>query len=195
MTPFIRIVATRLALLAGATASYAAPSWTTQPQVGIGVNIWAPAWHAESITQFDAEKLAESLHRAGATIAFTFQGFSQDHQGMSFFPTELGPMHPNLKGRDFLAEYIAACHRRGIRVFGYYSYIDKRVSDAHPEWRQKDVRGEDIRYALAYSHFRGGNFEASERHLSALTRPELFRKATELRRLMQDCGQNRWNCA
>jgi tetratricopeptide (TPR) repeat protein len=54
---------------------------------------------------------------------------------------------------------------------------------------------EDIRYALAYSYFRGGNFEASERHLSALTRPELFRKATELRRLMQDCGQNRWNCA
>lgn len=54
---------------------------------------------------------------------------------------------------------------------------------------------EDIRYALAYAHFRGGNFEAVERHLSALRRPELFRKATELRRLMQDCADARWTCA
>jgi predicted Zn-dependent protease len=54
---------------------------------------------------------------------------------------------------------------------------------------------EDIRYALAYAHFRGGNFEAVERHLSALKRPELFRKATELRRLMQDCAEARWTCA
>lgn len=54
---------------------------------------------------------------------------------------------------------------------------------------------EDIRYALAYAHFRGGNFEAVERHLSALKRPELFRKATELRRLMQDCADARWTCA
>ena len=54
---------------------------------------------------------------------------------------------------------------------------------------------EDIRYALAYAHFRGGNFEAVERHLTALKRPELFRKATELRRLMQDCADARWTCA
>jgi predicted Zn-dependent protease len=54
---------------------------------------------------------------------------------------------------------------------------------------------EDVRYALAYANFRGGNFEAVERHLAALTRPELFRKATELRRLMQDCAETRWSCA
>ncbi|MBD8527030.1 tetratricopeptide repeat protein [Pseudomarimonas arenosa] len=53
---------------------------------------------------------------------------------------------------------------------------------------------EDLRYALAYAFFRGGNFEAVERHLSALTRSDLFRKATELRRLMQDCSGQRWTC-
>lgn len=53
---------------------------------------------------------------------------------------------------------------------------------------------EDVRYALAYALFKGGDFETAETHLAALTRPELFRKATELRRLMQDCGQTRWNC-
>jgi tetratricopeptide (TPR) repeat protein len=55
-------------------------------------------------------------------------------------------------------------------------------------------RDEDVRYALAYSRFKGGDFEAAEGHLAALTRPELFRKATELRRLMQDCADARWSC-
>jgi tetratricopeptide (TPR) repeat protein len=54
---------------------------------------------------------------------------------------------------------------------------------------------EDVRYALAYSRFRGGDFEAAEIHLAALKRPELFRKATELRRLMQDCADSRWSCS
>lgn len=54
---------------------------------------------------------------------------------------------------------------------------------------------EDVRYALAYAHYRGGDFAAAETHLTALKRPELFRKATELRRLMQDCADARWTCA
>jgi len=53
---------------------------------------------------------------------------------------------------------------------------------------------EDLRYALAYAHFQGGDFARAEGHLTALTRPELFRKATELRRLMADCSADRWSC-
>ncbi|HBK54829.1 MAG TPA: hypothetical protein DDZ76_00865 [Xanthomonadales bacterium] len=54
---------------------------------------------------------------------------------------------------------------------------------------------EDVRYALAYAHYRDGDHQAAERHLQALTRPELFRKATELRRLMSECGDARWTCS
>jgi len=54
---------------------------------------------------------------------------------------------------------------------------------------------EDLRYALAYSWYRLGNFREVEGHLQALTRPELFRKATELRRLMQECAETSWACA
>ena len=54
---------------------------------------------------------------------------------------------------------------------------------------------EDLRYALAYAWYRSGDFDAVERHLQALTRPELFRKATELRRLMQECADTPWACA
>lgn len=57
------------------------------------------------------------------------------------------------------------------------------------------LEDEDVRYALAYAQFVGGDFAAAERHLQVLKRPELFRKATELRRIMQECGDNRWSCA
>lgn len=53
---------------------------------------------------------------------------------------------------------------------------------------------EDIRYALAYAFFQAGDFAGAERHLSAITRPELFRRATELRRIMGECEQARWTC-
>ena len=62
-------------------------------------------------------------------------------------------------------------------------------------YRQGLLADEDLRYALAYAYFRGGNFVAVERHLSALTRADLFRKATELRRLIQDCSDQRWTCS
>ncbi|HET9483837.1 MAG TPA: tetratricopeptide repeat protein [Xanthomonadales bacterium] len=54
---------------------------------------------------------------------------------------------------------------------------------------------EDIRYALAYASYRGGDFDASERHLGAISRADLVRKATELRSLMAACTEARWTCA
>jgi tetratricopeptide (TPR) repeat protein len=53
---------------------------------------------------------------------------------------------------------------------------------------------EDLRYAMAYAFFKTGEFERAEGHLSQLTRPDLFRKAAELRRVIQDCGEESWKC-
>lgn len=53
---------------------------------------------------------------------------------------------------------------------------------------------EDIRYALAYALFKTGAFEQAETHLSRLERTDLFRKATELRRAMEQCADEPWLC-
>jgi tetratricopeptide (TPR) repeat protein len=57
------------------------------------------------------------------------------------------------------------------------------------------LEDEDVRYALAYAYFRAGDFAAADRHLGALKRPELFRKATELRKVMEECADAPWSCA
>jgi tetratricopeptide (TPR) repeat protein len=53
---------------------------------------------------------------------------------------------------------------------------------------------EDVRYALAYAYFKTGDFDGAERHLQKLTRPDLFRKAAELRSAIQDCFEDTWQC-
>jgi tetratricopeptide (TPR) repeat protein len=53
---------------------------------------------------------------------------------------------------------------------------------------------EDLRYAIAYSYFKTGDFDSAEEHLAQLNRPDLFRKAAELRRAIQDCAGESWKC-
>jgi tetratricopeptide (TPR) repeat protein len=53
---------------------------------------------------------------------------------------------------------------------------------------------EDLRYAIAYALFKTGEFTAAEQHLAVLNRPDLFRKAAELRRAIQDCTTDSWKC-
>lgn len=63
-----------------------------------------------------------------------------------------------------------------------------------PLYRVGLLEDEDIRYAVAYAHFKTGDYARSEEHLSVLTRSDLFRKATELRRAIQDCQGDAWKC-
>ncbi len=53
---------------------------------------------------------------------------------------------------------------------------------------------QDLAYAMAYAQFKSGAFKRSEELLTKLTRPELVRKAVELRSAMQDCQQASWKC-
>src|ERR1017187_7444408 len=121
-----------------------AQPWYENPVTGIGTNIWAPEWYPESITNWDPQKLADSIARSGANVAFTFQGFSEDHFGISYFPTKLGPIHRNLNGHDHLREYLDALHQRNIKMLGYYSYPDRGVWERNPDWRQIDADGKEI---------------------------------------------------
>lgn len=53
---------------------------------------------------------------------------------------------------------------------------------------------EHIRYALAYAAFATGNFNLTRRHLEPIKDSELFKRAVELRRLMQECEEDSLKC-
>lgn len=63
-----------------------------------------------------------------------------------------------------------------------------------PLYRVGLLEEEDLRYAIAYALFKTGEFDRAEQHLTYLTRPDLFRKAAELRSAIQDCAEDSWKC-
>nr|BAL53710.1 tetratricopeptide repeat domain protein [uncultured Gammaproteobacteria bacterium] len=52
-----------------------------------------------------------------------------------------------------------------------------------------------VRYALAYAAYRTGKLEQVETYLQAISDPQIFRQAAELRRLLQECEDQPWRCA
>ncbi len=60
--------------------------------------------------------------------------FAKGHHGWSYYPTQVGHTHPNLKF-DLLGAQIAACHEIGVNCPIYFT-IGWAANDAetHPEW-------------------------------------------------------------
>lgn len=116
--------------------------WYDYPKKGIAINMWAPAWYYDSIRKLNVKELAKCCHEAGADILFMWQGWSQDHFGMSFYQTEWGPVHPNLTvHKDHMRDFVDELHQYGIKVVAYYSYKDRVVWDREADWRQVDKMG------------------------------------------------------
>lgn len=56
------------------------------------------------------------------------------------------------------------------------------------------MQSDDIRYAWAYALFKDGDYAAADRALDGMAAGEGFRKATELRRVMEKCREAPWKC-
>lgn len=74
---------------------------------------------------------------------------------------------------------------------GYFEQAAAMESDLY---RLGLLDNEDIRYALAYALFKSGAYDEAETHLSLLRRSDLFRKAIEVRRAIEECREESWRC-
>lgn len=62
-------------------------------------------------------------------------------------------------------------------------------------YRSGLLEDQNIRYALAYAYFASGQFKSSNAQIDFLTESELFKKGIELRRMMESCKEEPWQCA
>ncbi|NPV07229.1 MAG: beta-galactosidase [Anaerolineae bacterium] len=89
-------------------------------------------------SEFDPVRFADGLAAAAVNSVTVF---AKCHHGMSYYPTEVGVVHPALE-RDLLGDMIRACHRRGIRTPVYISVVwDEHAAHIHPEWQQVSPSG------------------------------------------------------
>lgn len=81
-----------------------------------------------------------------------------------------------------------------IAIYLEFEQYERIVAMADALKRNRVVENEDIRYALAYAYYMVGEHKKSEAELKKLTRSDLFRQATELRKNMEKCKNSPWEC-
>ena len=83
-------------------------------------------------SRFDPKKFAKTLTDANVD---SITLFSKCHHGVSYHPTKVGKMHPELKF-NLLRAQIDACHKVGIKTPVYTTAIwDELAGREHPGWR------------------------------------------------------------
>ena len=89
-------------------------------------------------SRFDADAFATRLADADVT---SVNVFAKCHHGYSYYPTDVGTVHPGLS-RDLLGEQLTALRRRGIKAPVYVSVLwDDLAGVLHPEWIATDRQG------------------------------------------------------
>ncbi len=96
------------------------------------------------LSRLDPKKTAQVLSDAGVQM---LQLCAKSHWGLSIYPTKVGKQHPNLRGRDYFGQVLAALNAKGIKCMAYFSdYWDMHAGRTHPEWRfltSAQSRGEE----------------------------------------------------
>ncbi|MCD6259460.1 MAG: hypothetical protein J7J31_07645 [Helicobacteraceae bacterium] len=84
--------------------------------------------------------------------------------------------------------------KQRIAIYLEYGAYEKVVVSHNALLRSGLLEDENIRYALAYSYYMVGDFDACEKELRQLSSSDLFKKATELRKNIQKCKTDGWEC-
>ncbi|MBU1641721.1 tetratricopeptide repeat protein, partial [bacterium] len=85
-------------------------------------------------------------------------------------------------------------YKQRVAIYLEFGEYERVVATHSALERSGLLEDENIRYALAYAYYMTSNFKDSEAQLKELTRPDLFQKATELRKNIEKCQNNSWEC-
>lgn len=92
-----------------------------------------------AMTKFDPREYVAMVKLAGTEAAMVY---ATCHNGNCYYPTEVGHMHANLKGRDIFGETVDLLRQEGIVPVAYYTSIyHNHSAKTHPAWRVTHVNG------------------------------------------------------
>jgi hypothetical protein len=122
-----------LQALAHHDAPVALPPWPSGTYRRLLTDMHIPDWDPAFLASYDPADYISMV--AGAD----FQSVMHDANsfpGLCLWPSNVGPRHGALKGRDFFGDTVRECRKRNLRVVAYYGLIyDLWAYQKHPEWR------------------------------------------------------------
>jgi hypothetical protein len=103
------------------------------------VDMHIEAWDERFMSAFDPAAYVTNLRAARVQAAMVY---ANSHVGYCYWPTNVGALHPGLKGRNVAREIFDACHAAGIDVVLYYSLVYDNWAYEHlPTARIVDATG------------------------------------------------------
>ncbi|MCX6992713.1 MAG: alpha-L-fucosidase [Kiritimatiellaeota bacterium] len=91
------------------------------------------------MTKFDPARYVAMVKKAGIESSMVY---AVCHNGNSYYPTKVGHMHANLKGRDIFGETVNLLRKEGIVPIAYYTSIyHNHSAKNHPAWRMLNAKG------------------------------------------------------
>jgi len=86
-------------------------------------------------------------------------------------------------------------YKQKVAIYLEFGEYEKVISTESALKRNGLLKEQNMVYALAFSFYKVGEFHKSEQYLKMLTRSDLFAKALELRKNMNKCKNNHWECS
>lgn len=106
------------------------------------VDTHIPDWDPHLLADFDAARYVNTIAQAGFNSVMQY---TKSHVGLCLWQSKVGPVHANMKGRDYFGEFMKECHRASLHTVAYYSLIfDIWAFDHYPDWRIFPEKGEDV---------------------------------------------------
>jgi hypothetical protein len=91
------------------------------------------------LSRLDPEQFVQMVKQTGADSVMVY---ACCHNGNCYYPTRVGRMHRNLKGRDFFGETIRLLRKEGIAPRAYYTVVYmRRAARENPSWRVCQIDG------------------------------------------------------
>lgn len=85
-------------------------------------------------------------------------------------------------------------YKQKVAIYLEFSNYEKVIATESALKRNGLLKEQNMIYALAYSFYMTGEFDKCEEYLKKITRSDLFQKAVELRKNMNKCKNNHWEC-
>jgi hypothetical protein len=126
-----------------------AVEWPSRTFRRLLVDTHVPDWDDTLLASFNAEDYVSTIAAAGFQSVMQY---ANSHAGLCLWPTKIGQVHRNMKGRDYFGEVMEQCKRRGLHRVAYYSLVyDDWAYQKHADWRMMPAD-----YLETERHFRTG---------------------------------------
>ncbi|HIP20184.1 MAG TPA: hypothetical protein EYG70_03575 [Sulfurimonas sp.] len=86
-------------------------------------------------------------------------------------------------------------YKQKVAIYLEFSQYERVIATESALIRNDLLKDENLVYALAFSYYKVGEFDQSEKYLKKITQNNLFTKSIELRKNMDKCKNNHWECS